>query len=112
MVIDDDLEFVEVMREILEDDGYTVRTVSSLTFTSFFSENPPDAFIIDVWFSDTQNSLDFIKALRRDDTLRTVPILLVSSDTSMARLKDQGMVTSFHEKPLRVQSLLEELQTI
>ncbi len=112
ILIDDDLEFVEVIQEILEAAGHTVRTASALTFTSLFREDPPDVFIIDVWFGENINSLNFITALRMDNELNKIPILLISSDTNMERVKHEGLVTEFYEKPLNVKRLLDDLKAI
>ena len=82
LVIDDDLDFLNVISEVLEHKSYDVRTVSAPNdvYPAFF-DYQPDLVILDVHLQDA-NGKDMSRELKNFNTTNT-PVLLCTADQSL-----------------------------
>ncbi len=80
LVVDDDPDFVEITRTILESEGYTVRTASSgeHALRSMKAERP-DLVLLDVMMSTVLDGLNLSHAISSDPQLKDVPVIMISS---------------------------------
>ncbi|CEJ10123.1 response regulator [Phreatobacter sp. AB_2022a] len=95
MIIDDEVDDVDFMIRFFEEalDGCSFETFASaeqalarLRFDDARGDNPPlsddpDIIILDLELG-AMNGFDFLKVLRRDETLRQIPVVVISGSDS------------------------------
>jgi CheY-like chemotaxis protein len=79
-VVDDDPDFVEITRTILEAKGYEVSTASSgEQALPAMRKRIPELVLLDVMMSSVLDGLNLSHAMQEDQDLRRVPIIMISS---------------------------------
>jgi len=79
LVVDDDPDFLEVMRLILENE-YEVNTAANgKQALQRMREDKPDLVLLDVMMSYVLDGLEVTEAMSRDPDLQDIPIIMVSS---------------------------------
>ncbi len=79
-VVDDDPDFVEITRTILEANGYQVHTASNgAQALVAMREAEPDLVLLDVMMSSVLDGVNLSHAMHADPLLRKVPIVMISS---------------------------------
>ena len=79
-VVDDDPDFVEITRTILEANGYQVHTASNgAQALVAMREAEPDLVLLDVMMSSVLDGVNLSHAMHADPLLREVPIIMISS---------------------------------
>jgi CheY-like chemotaxis protein len=84
LVIDDDTDTIALMHRWLSDKGYHV--VSATTGSeglALVRNHRPDFIILDI-FMPGQSGYDVLKELRADTALRSIPVIIASSDDNRA----------------------------
>ncbi len=118
LVVDDDPDFVEVVRLTLVAGGFEVTSASNgEEALALMRISRPDLVILDVMMRGLLDGLQTAKEMRTDGDLRTVPILMVSSitDSAFAGLLPQGEplpVDNFLTKPVDRTVLLAEARRL
>jgi CheY-like chemotaxis protein len=99
MVVDDSTEILDVMRELLEDDGYRVSTYLWPPPIQQTIDASPDLIVLDVMFQHSPIGLSYLEEIRRGSLTRSIPIVLC---TVADDLIDDGASPSFdaHTKML------------
>ena len=83
LVVDDDPDFVEITRLILNAKGYEVETASSGDMAlRMLRESPPDLVLLDVMMSGVLDGVHVAHAISQDDTLSHIAVIMVSSITN------------------------------
>lgn len=116
LLIDDDADFTEAVKIVLERNGYDV--VSSATRESGMEavkKETPDLIILDVMMEQPDDGFTLAHDLRKDGV--KTPILMLSSVgtvTGMTFDKDSDMVPvdAFEEKPIRPEVLLNKVKEL
>jgi len=91
LVVDDDPDFVEIMRTVLEKADYQVVTASnSAEALKQIKAERPDLMLLDVMMTTVTDGLDLSAQLREDPVLQHIPIIVVSS---MADTPHAGLVS-------------------
>jgi CheY-like chemotaxis protein len=80
LVVDDDPDFVEVTRTILEKEGFQVISAANgdQGLTRARSEHP-DVVILDVMMSSVLDGVNVSGEMREDEDLRHIPLIMISS---------------------------------
>jgi len=79
LVVDDDPEFVEITRMILESEGYEIISASDgKQAMETMREDKPDLVLLDVMMSSVLDGLNVCHEMHDDPDLRDVPIIMVS----------------------------------
>jgi CheY-like chemotaxis protein len=113
LVVDDDPDFVEVTRIVLERAGY--RVISAANGDEALAQvrtEKPDLMLLDVMMRTVTDGLDACLNLREDSISRYLPVVMV---TSIASTNHSGDVSTEHaacadvwlSKPVNPQYLLE-----
>ena len=113
LVVDDDPDFVEVTRLLLEANGYEV--ISAADGDGGLSrarEAQPDLIILDVIMSSVLDGLNVSQQMRDDPTLKQIPILMATSiaNTDYAALfptDEYVHIAGFLTKPVAPDVLLD-----
>ena len=113
LVVDDDPDFVEVTRIVLESAGYRVITAANgdEALAQVRAEKP-DLMLLDVMMRTVTDGLDACLNLREDSISRYLPVVMV---TSIASTDHSGDVSTEHaacadvwlSKPVNPRNLLE-----
>ncbi len=115
LVVDDDPDFVEIMRTILESQGYTVITSSSgRDALARVKAEHPDLMLLDIMMSTVLDGLNVSEQLAQDPDARYMPVIMVSSiaDTPHARLfpmEEQPHMDAWLSKPVDPSTLLAKV---
>ena len=80
LVVDDDPDFVEIARTVLESKGHTVITASDgEQALKRASVEKPDIVLLDVMMSTVLDGLNVSQVMREDPTLKDIPIVMITS---------------------------------
>jgi len=109
LIVDDDRDLVELLRDSLEADGrFEVRTVNNgFDAGMMVKEYRPDIIILDVMLPDI-NGKDVCQRVRSDPSLDDVRIICISGMVEADRiqeLRDAG-ANDFLQKPFEVETLI------
>lgn len=115
LVIDDDRDFLEFVRIILESNGYHVYTAEEADEGMRLAQQmQPDIVLVDVMISFVLDGLNLIESLRADPQCCSIPIVLVSAIISTERdsLLPPGqelVCDAFMPKPVEPQALVDTI---
>lgn len=118
LVVDDDPDFCEIIRTVLESEGYQVQTAANGNQAlSSMRTTPPDLVILDVMMSSVLDGLDVSDRMMADARLKKVPIIMVSS---IASSEYAGMfptdayvgIDAWISKPVSPQALLKKVSEL
>lgn len=118
LVVDDDPDFVESMRLILEPHGYeVVSAANSEQGLRTLEQETPDLVILDVIMSTVLDGLRMSQQMREDIAHRQIPILMVTSiaNTDYAALfptDEYVHIDDFLSKPIAPGVLLERIKAL
>lgn len=110
LIVDDDVELVELLRDVFEKDGrFDIRTANNgFDAGMFVKEFRPDLVVLDVMLPDI-NGKEVCQRVRSDETLESVKIICISGmveQDKIDELKKAG-ANDFMHKPFNVDRLLD-----
>lgn len=118
LVVDDDPDFVEVIRSVLKTEGYEVLSASSGDEAlRLMRVARPDLVILDVMMRGVLDGVRASQEIRQDKALSRVPILMVSSIAGsdyagMFPTDEYLPVDNFISKPIDPSQLLREVERL
>ncbi|MFH1538228.1 MAG: PAS domain S-box protein [bacterium] len=114
LVVDDDRDIAEFIENLLVGEGFEVRVAfnrkDSLTM---LDEETPDLVLIDIQLPDG-NGIDICKKLKRDPTLSSILIYLISakSQNELRAIAEEAGADGFVSKPFEIDSFLDTIDNI
>jgi hemerythrin-like metal-binding protein len=109
LVVDDNQNFIQVMRTILEGVGVNdIRTCSDLDGAKAILTGTEVDIVISDWHVGAESGLDLVGWIRRQDELSTLPVLVLSGHERVAS-RDVALsagADEFMEKPISARGLL------
>ena len=117
-MVDDDPDFVEVARLVLERNGLAVQAASNGNEAlQAMIAQPPDLVILDIMMDGILDGWDASWRIRSNPQLRRTPILVVSSITSSDYLSmfptdDDHLIDNFLSKPVAPEKLIAEVERL
>ncbi len=117
LLIDDDTEFVEANRDLLESQGYMVATAyNGQSGLSKAIGYKPDLIIMDVMMSHNTEGFDVSREIQLHPELKGTPVLLLTGMRKAMHIpfkfeadEDWLPVKSILEKPVQPEDLLREI---
>lgn len=113
LVVEDDDDTREAIRDVLEAEGYHVTGLSNgrdaLAWLEGASE--PDVIILDLMMP-TLNGWQFLNEQRQRDTIAKVPVLVLTADGRVSRQPASVDAAALLLKPVNLDDLLETVQRI
>jgi len=115
LVVDDDPDFVEITRTILEANGYQVGTAANGDQAlNAMRKDLPDLVLLDVMMSTVLDGLNLSHVMSEDPVLKRVPVIMVSS---IAESPHAGMfptdeyipIDAWISKPVQADALLKKV---
>jgi excisionase family DNA binding protein len=112
LVVDDDVELVELIRDVLESDGRFDVRVANNGFDAgmMVKEYHPDVIVLDVMLPDI-NGKEVCQRVRSDEAMDDVRIICISGmveSDKIAELKEAG-ANEFLQKPFEVEQLVDRI---
>ena len=112
LIVDDDPNIVQMLSDILTDEGYEVATATqSLRAFDRAKEAQPDLILMDIMMPYL-DGLDQIKVLGLDDDLKDIPIIVITAKAGalddLGDLRVYRVVDSLY-KPFEISDLLEKV---
>jgi adenylate cyclase len=115
LVVDDDPDFVEIIRTVLESEGYQIITAANgEQALARVKAQHPDLMLLDIMMSSVLDGLDVSERLAQDPDARFMPIIMVSSiaGTPHAGLfptEEQPHMDAWLSKPVDPKTLLAKV---
>ncbi len=112
LIIDDDQEVIELLKDLFEGNDFFVGTASNgLDGLGYFKHHLPDLVISDLLLPG-EHGLNVIKTIKEKYFL---PVIIISSIYKQGQLKnimEEYFVEDFFHKPLKLYVLLEKVNSI
>ncbi len=118
LIVDDDPDFVEASRMVLEHEGYRVATAANgEQGLRVMRREQPDLVILDVMMSGILDGLNASMQMKAERGLKRTPILMISSIitsdyAAMFPTDEYVPVENFLSKPVSPQRLLDEVKRL
>jgi len=115
LAVDDDPDFLEYTRIVLESQGYQVRTATSAEIAlKMMHEEAPDIVLLDVMMSYVLDGVHITRQIRDDPRLKHVPIIMISAIVSREEAgvfpTDEYLsIDAFMTKPVDPADLLKQV---
>ena len=107
LVVDDEPDIVEFLRDILQERGYTVRSADNgVTAFEQVQAERPDLILLDVEMPQ-ETGTGFYRKLTRRSELRDIPVIIVSGYHSRRIAVSKGVPVI--DKPIEEERLLGEI---
>jgi len=112
LVVDDDVELVEMMRDVMEADGRFEVRVANNGFDAgmMVKEYHPDVIVLDVMLPDI-NGKEVCQRVRSDSTMDDVRIICISGMVERDKIDElkQAGANDFLQKPFDVDTLMSRV---
>lgn len=120
LVVDDDPNFVTVIKPVLESKGYKVITACNKEeATKVLRKYKPDLILLDIMMEKMTDGFDICHKLKHDPEMKKIPVLAVSSITAETGLRfspktdgEYFEADDFMEKPVAPTALLERIDKL
>ncbi len=121
LIVDDDIDLVKALEVILRSEQYDVSIATDKeTGMEKLRIEKPDLLILDVMMSTWQDGFEIARALKKEDGLRDMPILMltgVKERTGVDFKSSAGdsvwlPVDAFLDKPVEPEVLLEKIKEL
>jgi two-component system chemotaxis response regulator CheY len=107
-VVEDDADIRDMIRQILELEGYSVRTASDGhdALMQIRHGEPPRVILLDLMMPG-MNGWEFRSAQLDDPSLASIPVIVLSGDGTVAAKAGTMNAAGFLRKPVDLSTLLE-----
>jgi len=120
LIIDDDPNFVIVIKPVMESKGYKVITACNREEAmKLLRKQKPDLILLDIMMEKMTDGFDICRRLKHDPEMKKIPILAVSSITAETGLRfspetdgEYFEADDFMEKPVATTALLERVDKL
>ena len=101
LIIDDDPDIVAFVVTVLEESGYiSLIARDGETGMAKTIEEKPDLIILDV-LMPKQGGIKMYRELKGDESLKKIPVIILSGIAKRTFLRSQEALTAFGDKPCR-----------
>ncbi len=114
LVVDDDLEIRETLRDVLEEEGYRVESAANGAEALLLLRRPdappvsPDLILLDLMMPE-MNGWQFCEAQRGDPALSSIPVLIISA-ASLGAARGSVAGNPLLKKPIELERLLAAVE--
>lgn len=113
-VVNDDSDFLLLMCELLEDEGYEARQFKVLHDAyQGLREAKPDMIVLDIRMETPEGGWQLLELLRLDPETKETPVLVCSADAPFLRAKEAHLLAhgcDVLEKPFDLEELLKKIE--
>ncbi len=109
-VVEDDNDIRDVLEILLTEERYLVQSFESISeFNKRDCSIIADLYLFDVMLSDV-SGIDLCKALRKTETKKVIPVLIMSAHASINDLDGIHEPKGFIQKPFDINNLLSKIK--
>lgn len=111
LVVDDDTGIREVIKIILDDEGYEVNELDNGHYVdSAIASWTPDVILLDVMLGD-MDGRDICRHLKSEKTTAMIPIIIISATHSRYTLPEKSCsANDYLEKPFDIDDLIRKVR--
>lgn len=111
LAVDDDSEIVDVIKIILEDEGYEVSTLTTgKNILNVISSIRPDLILLDVMLGG-MDGREICKSIKEHAIFKKIPIVMISASHNLQSfLKSPGSPNDFLSKPFDIEHLINKVR--
>ncbi|HSV07894.1 MAG TPA: response regulator [Candidatus Binatus sp.] len=111
LIVEDDFDVRDALSQLLEFEGYLVAGAANgqEAIDHLRSTPPPAAILLDLMMP-IMDGYQFRSELMRDPSLASIPVIVISADSSVAEKAARMGATAYLRKPIEVDALLHTLE--
>ena len=100
LTVDDDSDITMFVKTVLEENGYTPLVArNGEAGLSMARDEAPDLIIMDV-LMPKQSGIRMYRELKRDESLKNIPVIILSGIAKRTFLRSQEALTEFGDQPI------------
>lgn len=108
LIVDDDFDMRDSLRDVLEDEGFTVAVAGDgLEALDYLKANAPPALILLDWMMPRCDGAEFRARQRADAALAAIPVVLLTADAQLREKMATLEAADYLRKPVKLARLLE-----
>jgi len=109
-VVEDNINLREVLEFLLVEEKYQVKTCPSIKdFWLQMQHHLPDMVVLDVLLPDG-NGLDICTKLKRSAKTHNIPVMLMSANNYLNKIKSKCSAEAFINKPFDVNDFIKRIE--
>ncbi|MFB3892829.1 MAG: response regulator [Phycisphaerae bacterium] len=122
LLVDDDVDFVQMNRHVLEAAGYAVLcSYDPQEAMKLLADGKPDLVITDLMMKSLDSGFQFSRQVKADDRFKNVPVIIATSVTSAMGMDfrprtQQDLaamgVDAYFDKPIPPKALLAKVEEL
>lgn len=120
LLVDNDVDFVDLNKAVLENNGYEVATAfSAIEGLDKVKVEQPDLIVLDLMMEKHDSGFSFAKQLKVDPAYKNIPILMLTSVSDVTgfsfsqQMDGYWMKTDdYVEKPIMPDELLKRINSL
>jgi DNA-binding response OmpR family regulator len=120
LIVDDDRDYADTMRLVLENSRFHVRHASTIgQARDLIAGDRPDLIVLDVMMEKHTDGFDFCAELKQDPSLSAIPVLIITSVTRMTGFKfspetdgEYCRADDYAAKPVAMADLLARVERL
>jgi len=106
LVAEDDKAIIDVVKIILEDEGYQVFTADQgKVVHKIVTLNKPDMILMDIWLYGEDGG-KITKQLKANERTKNIPLVLMSANNETEKITKEVSADDFLLKPFTIEDLL------
>jgi DNA-binding response OmpR family regulator len=106
LVAEDDKAIIDVLRIILENEGYEVFTADQgVTIHSTIKEHNPDMVLLDIWLYGEDGG-EIARSIKTKHETKDIPVILMSANNETEKITKESGADDFLLKPFNIDELL------
>jgi CheY-like chemotaxis protein len=106
LVVDDDGDIREALKDLLADEGYeTAEASDGLEALSYLRAHPPPRLILLDWNMAPMNGPQFMEEFVKQPVSAQVPVVLLTADARAKEKAESGWFAGHLRKPVRIDEL-------
>ncbi|MGH2647272.1 MAG: response regulator [Ginsengibacter sp.] len=105
LVADDDPGIVDVMKIVLEDEGFDVIITVNGRNIMKLCEQRPDLIFLDLWMSGVDGNV-ICKQIKESDDFKSIPVIIFSAHRNIKQITIDCGADGFLSKPFELSELL------
>jgi DNA-binding response OmpR family regulator len=110
LIIDDDRDFQTILKVILNQSGFEVRSIFNGEISRTLKEKPsPDIILLDVDLPHT-NGVEVGKQLKSNASTKDIPVIMVSANPYVEELCKAAGANDYVQKPFTLKTLIQKVR--
>jgi DNA-binding response OmpR family regulator len=110
-IVDDDPDIVEILRMMLQTQGYQVKATTNPADILACTGDKHDLIMLDLWMSGIDGR-DVFTRLREQKATRDIPVVFMSANSRLKEIAEEYEVDDYIEKPFDMAFMLDKIKDL